>query len=61
MAGGNGGRDHLDRGRTTGMADHDRDRPAQHDVDAAPDLPAVCVVVDVLFEAVAGGKHLTRL
>src|SRR5690606_25077686 len=50
---------HRRGGPTTRIAEHDRDRAAQDDVDAPPDLAPGAVVVDVLFELVALGEDLT--
>jgi hypothetical protein len=53
------GLQHLGRRLATGVAEHDRDRPTQDDVDAAPHLAAGAVVVDMLLEPITIGQDLT--
>ena len=53
------GLEHLLGGVATRVAQHDRDRTPEHDVDAPPDLPAGAVVVDVLRQLVPLGENLT--
>jgi hypothetical protein len=57
-AGGDSGLQHLLCRVATRVAQHDGDRTAQDHVDAAPDLPAGRVVVDVLRQLVALGQDL---
>ena len=55
---GDGDGEHAGGGLAAGLADHQRDRPAQDRVDAAPDLAAGGVGVDVLLEAVPVDENL---
>jgi hypothetical protein len=53
------GLQHLGRRLAARVTEHDRDRPAQDHVDAAPHLPAGTVVVDVFLEPITLGQDLT--
>lgn len=59
-AGRDGCRDHLGGAVTAGVSQNDRDRPAQHHIDATPDSTAGGVVVDMFFELIAANQDLAR-